>query len=482
MSSTSDKDLQIIRQYLSTRESSYSGINRGGVVEDYSVKHIQEALKSIDKSLKDSRIENEHLKAENAQLTKQIISDQSAKGYAQDRLNNATEVLMALASLDLEKEALVTDNEDEYDGLAVGLNMLGQELKASTVSINYLDDIFQSMTEILAVVSKNGIVESINEAGEITFGKSIIGRKISDIIYNKDNTNDQLLTSNGIASIINKDESEQREVVAKDKSGNPLPIDILLSPMKSREGIVLIARDVTERKEAEAKQRKLFSDLEESNKELRQFAYITAHDLKAPLRAISILSHMIQEDSYDTLTSGSKSNLTLLINRTKRMYSFLEGVLSYSEIGLSKKASDTIDLNLIVGEVINSIEVPENIKISLETELPTINATKTHMIQLYQNLISNAIKYMDKTSGIVKIGMEKLGNKNRLFVKDNGMGIEKSNHEKIFVIFQTLVARDTIESTGIGLTIVKKIVEQYGGEISVESTVGNGSCFYFTLD
>lgn len=480
MSSTSDKGLQIIRQYLSTRESSSSGISPK-VVEDYSVKQLQEALKSIDKSLQDSRIENDHLIVENTQLKKQITSDQSAKEYAQGRLQNATDVLMSLASLDLDKEALISENDDEYDGLSNGLNMLGQELKASTVSINYLDDIFQSMTEILAVVNENGIIESVNETGGAMFGKNIMGRKISDIIYNKDDTNNQLLTFNGIESIINKGESVQFEVETKDKNGNPLPLEVLLSPMKSRKGIVFIARDITERKEAEVKQNQLFNDLEESNRELRQFAYITAHDLKAPLRAISVLSQMIQEDSHDSLTSDSKNNLILLINRAKRMYSFLEGVLSYSEIGLSKKVSEKIGLNLIVEEVLNSIEVPENIKISIETELPTINANKTHMIQLYQNLISNAIKYMDKTSGIVEIGLEKLGNKNRLFVKDNGMGIEKSNHEKIFVIFQTLVPRDTIESTGIGLTIVKKIVEQYGGKISLESELGKGTSFYFTL-
>lgn len=474
---TKKREIQIIRQYLSTVENS----SRIGESQN-DIKHLQEALKSIDKSLQDSRIENDHLKVENDKLKQQITLDLSAKEYAQGRLQNATDVLMSLASLDLDKEALISENDDEYDGLSNGLNMLGQELKASTVSINYLDDIFQSMTEILAVVNENGIIESVNETGGAMFGKNIIGRKISDIIYNKDDTNNQLLTFNGIASIINKGEPVQFEVETKDKNGNSLPLEVLLSPMKSREGIVFIARDISERKEADTKQSKLFNDLEESNRELRQFAFITAHDLKAPLRAISILSQMIHEDNYDSLSTDSRGNLTLLINRVKRMYSFLEGVLSYSEIGLNQKVSETIDLNLVVNEVLNSIEIPENIKISLTTELPTINATKTHMIQLYQNLISNAIKYMDKTSGMVEIGMEKIKNKNRLFVKDNGMGIEKSNHKKIFVIFQTLVPRDTIESTGIGLTIVKKIVEQYGGKISLESELGKGTSFYFTLN
>jgi|GEM_PF-3350676 len=450
---------------------------------------ILKKFKSLNTSLHSSNIENERLIAENKTLKfdndatkKQIELYQSAKEYSQSRLENATDVLMSLASLNLDRQALISENEDEYDGLSVGLNMLAQELKASTVSINYLDDIFQSMTEVLAVIDKNGVIESINRAGETVFGDKITGSRIESIIYTEKASNTSLFTKNGIKSAIDKNSSIKTEIKVKDKNENPIPMEVLLSAMKSREGIVLIGRDINERKEAERSKNSLLVDLEKSNKELRQFAYITSHDLKAPLRGISTLAQMIQEDCTDILPSPSKAHIELLINRTKRMHSFLEGVLAYSKIGMNKEAYDDIDLNLIVNETLDYIEIPETIKISIKNTLPTINAAKTHMIQLYLNLISNAINYMDKKSGKVEIGIKKYNNKDRLYVKDNGMGIEKSHYNKIFIIFQTIVPRDTVESTGIGLTIVKKIIEQYKGEITLESKIGQGTCFYFTLN
>ena len=368
--------------------------------------------------------------------------------------------------------------KDEFDGLATGLNMLRQELKASTVSVNYFDDIFRSMNDILTV-DPTGTIETCNQTGESVLGNDVLGKKIWEILQNGDDGD--LLTASGIKAIIEDDMPRQAELNVRTVNGDLLPVEVLISPMNSREGLVVTARNIQERKEAEILQNELVRSLEESNNELRQFAYVTSHDLKAPLRGISMLSQWILEDSGEVLSEDSKANLELLTGRVKRMYGFLEGVLSYSKIGLNKDAVFEIELNSLVMEIIDSIDVPKSVNINLDSTLPTVNAAKTHMIQVFQNLISNAIKYNDKEDGEIIVGMQE-SNDNRLFyVKDNGIGIDQAHFDKIFVIFQTLKPRDTVESTGIGLTIVKKIVEYYGGEIWLESEIKKGTTFYFTL-
>ena len=457
-------------------------------IEDRSTKELLETLKSINKQLQDTRFENnklrednEELKKEAAKNKKQLAAHESWQNYSKKRLNNAIEVLISLASLDFDRVAEVSDKEDEYDGLALGLNMLGQELKASTVSVNYMDDIFHSMTEIMVVVDHTGQIGDCNTRGKQVLGEEIIGTRIESIRFDDDNPNNKVLTQKGVKALISENIPRQVELNIKTIHNDPLPVEILISPMNSREGIVIIARDIRERKEAEARQNELVKNLEESNNELRQFAYVTSHDLKAPLRGISMLSQWILEDSGEVLKQDSKANLELLIGRVKRMYGFLEGVLAYSKIGLNKDVVFEIELNTLVGEVIDSINVPNSVKISMDSSLPTVNAAKTHMIQVFQNLISNAIKYNDKENGEIHIGIQEKDEERLFYVQDNGMGIEKTHFDKIFVIFQTLKPRDTVESTGIGLTIVKKIVEYYDGQIWLESALGEGTTFYFTL-
>ncbi len=236
-----------------------------------------------------------------------------------------------------------------------------------------------------------------------------------------------------------------------------------------------------ERKRAEKRQAQLLEKLEKTNKELKAFAYIAAHDLKAPLRAIGNLVGIISTDYADKLDEQGKGLLRMLVGRTQRMSDQISGLLRYSEVGQFGEKGERVDLSFIVREVVNSMDVPKNIEITIENELPAVVCGKNHITQVFQHLLSNAVKYMDKPQGQIKIGCVEENGFWKFSVADNGQGIKEKYFGKIFQIFQTLSRRDEFESTGVGLSLVKKIVEMYDGKVWVESKPGEGSTFFFTL-
>jgi PAS domain S-box-containing protein len=246
--------------------------------------------------------------------------------------------------------------------------------------------------------------------------------------------------------------------------------------------------NITERKKADKALEKLNKDLElaaidlgRSNKELQDFAYVVSHDLKAPLRGIKTLAQWITTDYADRLDENGRGQLNLLSSRVDRMHNLIDGILQYSRVGRVKENKVQVNLNEFVSEVIDMVAPPENISITVENDLPVIECERTRIAQVFQNLLSNAVKFMDKPEGQVRIGCAEEDSFWKFTVTDNGPGIEEKYFEKIFEMFQTLAPRDDVESTGVGLTVAKKIVELYGGKIWVQSKVGQGSTFLFTL-
>jgi signal transduction histidine kinase len=222
-------------------------------------------------------------------------------------------------------------------------------------------------------------------------------------------------------------------------------------------------------------------ELRKTNQELNDFAYIVSHDLKAPLRAIGSLASWIAADYADKLDEDGRERISLLMSRVRRMHDLIDGVLQYSRVGRIKEQAVEVDLTQVVKDVIDMIAPPKNITIDIENELPAIWCEPTRITQVIQNLLSNAIKYMDKPNGEIKIGCVEADGFWKFYVADNGPGIDAKYHTRIFNMFQTANPPDQVESTGIGLTLVRKIVEMYGGKIWVESTVGIGATFFFTL-
>jgi signal transduction histidine kinase len=227
--------------------------------------------------------------------------------------------------------------------------------------------------------------------------------------------------------------------------------------------------------------RSLNHDLENKVTELGDFSYAVSHDLKAPLRAVSQLASWIASDQREALDDNGKEMLNLLLTRLDRMHNLIEGILSYARIGRSSEDETLLDLNVLVSEIIDMLAPPETFEVTIEGQLPEITFQRTLAIQVFQNLISNSIKYMDKPDGVITIACEDMDSFWRFSVEDNGPGIDKKYHEKIFGMFQTLTARDEYESTGIGLSLVKKIVDLSDGTIWVDSAEGEGTAFFFTL-
>ncbi len=256
---------------------------------------------------------------------------------------------------------------------------------------------------------------------------------------------------------------------------------LLLNSDGSSAGFAGIGEDITERRATEKRSRELVQELEFVNRELKDFAYIVSHDLKAPLRGIRSLAEWLYSDYKDKFDKEGQEQLNMLLSRTKRMHNLLEGILKYSRLSNVKEENVVMDLNEVLMEVIELLGPPDNIAIIIEGEMPQLKLERTRILQLFENLISNSIKYMDKPNGLIRISCQNQGEFWQFSVQDNGCGIETRHFDRIFTIFQTLKPRDEFENTGIGLTIVKKIVGMYGGRVWVESKVGEGSAFHFTL-
>ena len=253
-----------------------------------------------------------------------------------------------------------------------------------------------------------------------------------------------------------------------------------------------LQQEILERKTAEEQVRRFNAELEQHvkertqelqqiNRELNNFAYVVSHDLKAPLRGVNQISRWLLDDYGDRFDAQGKAWLNMLRGQAKLLEKMVKGILDYSRVGRTQELQDAVDLNLILNEVMKMIAPPPHVQIAIDGKLPVVVANHVRLMQIFQNLIDNAVKFMDKPVGKIVVGCADAGEWWAFRVADNGPGIEQKYHEKIFEIFQTLSFQNHQESTGIGLSLVKKIVESSGGRIWLESTVGQGSTFFFTL-
>ncbi|MCU7905387.1 MAG: CHASE domain-containing protein [Candidatus Thiodiazotropha sp. (ex Epidulcina cf. delphinae)] len=249
--------------------------------------------------------------------------------------------------------------------------------------------------------------------------------------------------------------------------------------------------EVVERKSAEQELQRLNETLEhhiayrtaEAERRaqyLEQFAYVTSHDLKAPLRAVANLAQWIEEDLSNKLDDTSREQLALLRDRVRRMHDLIEGLLEYSRVGRTGDSEIQVDTQELINEIIDSLSPPEGFTIKIKGKLPALYVDRLQLGQVFSNLISNSLKHHGGDKGKIRIKGESFGEIYQFSVCDDGQGIAPEYHNKVFMMFQTLEPGDFENSTGIGLALVKKIVEEHGGTIRLKSAVGEGACFFFT--
>jgi PAS domain S-box-containing protein len=222
------------------------------------------------------------------------------------------------------------------------------------------------------------------------------------------------------------------------------------------------------------------ANLEQRNQELDQFVYVVSHDLKAPLRAIANLSEWIETDLEGQLPPDNQLQLQLLRTRVQRMGAMIDGLLEYSRAGRVKVAIETVAVMDLLTEVIDSLDPLPPFTVQIEPPMPVLKTKPLLLGQVFANLISNAIKHHHRPDGCVRVSAREQPEHYEFAVSDDGPGIAPEYHDKIFTIFQTIKTCDPQESTGIGLSIVKKIIEAEGGVIHLESQLGKGSTFRFT--
>jgi signal transduction histidine kinase len=234
-----------------------------------------------------------------------------------------------------------------------------------------------------------------------------------------------------------------------------------------------------ERSAAEAERQHAQVALEHRNQELSSFVYTVSHDLKAPLRAVANLSEWIEEDLEGALTVGTQAQMTLLRNRVKQMFNTIDGLLDYALTEQTQGSSESVDVAQLLAEAIDSLSPPPTFSIEI-APMPIVTANRLQLCQVFTNLIGNAIEHHDRSDGSIHVAVRELEDFYEFSVADDGVGIAPEQHEWIFGIFQAINPQHRLDSTGIGLAIVKKIIEAQGGTIWLESEVGKGTTFYFT--
>ena len=342
--------------------------------------------------------------------------------------------------------------------------------------------LLEAAPDAMVVVNQGGEIVLLNVQAEKQFGYSrdeLVGQKVKNII--PEGFAERLIADalRSVEDALAQQIGTGIELIARRKNRSEFPIEIMLSPLESAEGILVTAavRDITARKKAEANLLNKMEELNRSNEELGQFAYIASHDLQEPLRMVASYTQLLSRRYKGKLDSDADEFIAFAVDGASRMQRLIQDLLAYSRVGT--KGRDLLDISseeALLSALMNLRAAIEGSGAQVTHDpLPTVLADEMQLVQLFQNLVGNAIKYQSPVVPRVHITAAKNGAMKWTFsVKDNGLGIDSQYFEKIFGMFQRLHKREEFAGTGIGLAICKKIVERHGGNISVESQLGQG--------
>ena len=361
------------------------------------------------------------------------------------------------------------------------LKLANQELtKLLNEKSTQLSGVFKNINDAYVVFNLSGdILEMNNNAKELFNHYTDSALNIKNLVHKKD-----LEYSNQFFKKLEESGSFTNftsRIVTSTKSIKWLQINasLIYSHSKKIIGAQGIVRDISNIKKLELQKENILKEFENSNNQLQEYAHIVSHDLKSPLRSLHALCSLIREDNIESFNESTLQNFNLIENTLENMENLISNVLEYSSAGYKIDEYEQVDLNKLLLNLKRTLFIPEHIKVNIQENLLTIKAEKTKIQQIFQNLISNSIKFIDKENGLIEISCNEKKYHYEFSVSDNGIGVDKKYHNKIFNIFQSLNRND--DSTGVGLSIVKKIVNLYEGEIWLDSKLGKGTTFYFTI-
>ena len=410
--------------------------------------------------------------------------------------------------IDVETTMLAIDDEESGEPICMAVahrdcGHLLRSQRALEESQARKTAILESSLDPIITIDHMGMITEFNKAAEKVFGRSkseVLGTRPSEILFpaakiaGYQNRIDRYLDA-GEGSLLSK----RNEVIAVRASGLPFEAELTMTINQERGNPVLtfFVRDISDRKRAEEEQQQYAQELEHSNRELEQFAYVASHDLQEPLRKICTFGDRLLTAYGDALDETGREYLERMRSATERMQALIKGLLSLSRITTRAEGFTTVDLAKVAGEVVSDLEVKiEQTGARVEVKkLPTIQADPLQMRQLLQNFIGNALKFRrPDVSPIIEVEAHFVNNRNNrsvgrspkdeqccLTVRDNGIGFDEKYLDRIFDVFQRLHPRDIHEGTGIGLAICRKIVERHGGTITAESAPGKGAKFIVML-
>ena len=349
--------------------------------------------------------------------------------------------------------------------------------------------LLEAAPDAMVVVNQVGGIVLLNVQAEKQFGyrrDELLGQKVKNII--PEGFAERLIAdgTRTAAEALAQQIGTGIELIGRRKDGSEFPIEIMLSPLESPEGILVTAaiRNITERKRAEQHLVKTVAELNRSNDELQQFAYVASHDLQEPLRMVASYTQLLAERYKGRLDSDADEFIAYAVDGSNRMQVLIQDLLAYSRAGTNGKALRKISSDNALTEALANLRatIQESGAVVTHDSLPLITTDGTQLAQIFQNLVGNAIKYRSAAVPNVHISAVKNGGNEWIFsVRDNGLGIDPQYFDRIFVLFQRLHGQTEFKGTGIGLAICKKMLERLGGRIWVESQPEKGSTFHFAL-
>jgi len=345
--------------------------------------------------------------------------------------------------------------------------------------------ILDSSLDAVVSIDEQGLVTGWNPQATTTFGWSreeATGKDLADLVIPE---RYRAAHRRGLATYLTTGEgpllNRRLELAALRKDGTEIPIELTISPLALSDHYEFSAfiRDITERKSAEEQIRHYATELERSNRELDQFAYSASHDLRSPLRAIGQMASWIAEDHGKSLPDEVCRDLGLIQRRVLRMQYLLDDMLDYARAGRQDGDASRVDCEKLVHEIVDMLAPPPGFTVCVNP-LPEIVTHRAPLAQVLRNLIGNAIKHHDRAVGHIDISAEPHEDQIDFTVRDDGPGIPREYHDEIFQMFSTLKPRDVLEGSGMGLAMVRKILDTRGGDIHLESAEGRGATFRFT--